>query len=106
VKLFLAVDRDGTVDTGGGPVPLFLLRRLMAQGHMLYIVGNPLLQRELGVPGHQGPEPFSETLKLLKAKYTGFDEYVVVDNEPQRYLTGWEGWTFLSPHQFVLRFAV
>lgn len=49
-QVVFAFDRDGTVDTSGGPIPLALVQEL-AQHARVWAVGNQALKQEACVPG-------------------------------------------------------
>jgi hypothetical protein len=49
--MILAMDRDHTVDTAGGPVPSVLLRQAAQHGHEVWAIGNQALKDEAGIPG-------------------------------------------------------
>jgi len=62
--IVFAFDRDGTVSTGGGPIPIDVVKRLKER-HVVFAVGNALLCREAGIPYAQGATK-RERLRWLK----------------------------------------
>lgn len=49
--MIFAFDRDGTVETSNGPIPISTVRTLDAQGHDVWAIGNQLLREEAGIRG-------------------------------------------------------
>jgi len=94
-RICYAFDRDGTVETSGGCVPLSLIRRLSEEGHLVFAYGNPKLCEEVGIPYAQGRTK-EERLRLLREKIKA-DKYIVVDDVH----ISVEGWEYLTPHEFV-----
>ena len=64
MKLVLAFDRDGTIDSSPdpGPIPLAWLPKLAEVAHV-YAIGNPLLGPEAGIPDHHEIKRRAKTLK-------------------------------------------
>jgi hypothetical protein len=48
--ILFAFDRDNTVDTGNGPVPLALVKQLASRSEV-WAIGNQALKDEAGIPG-------------------------------------------------------
>jgi len=94
-NIVFAFDRDGTVSTSGGPVPLDVVIEL-SRKYVVYAVGNPLLSREANIPYANGVTKM-ERLRWIIQMHPDADEYIVVDDIPLLV----EGWTYYSPQEFV-----
>jgi len=90
-----AIDRDETVETSNGPVPLSLIRKLVQEGHPVFAYGNRKLCDEVSIPYAEGRTK-EERLRLLRQKIKA-DKYIVVDDAH----ISVEGWEYMSPHEFV-----
>lgn len=97
-----AFDRDDTVSTSKGPVPLEVVKKL-AEDHIVYATGNQKLREEANIPGvgveDEGPKP--NRLRKVKELHPGEDEYIVIDDED---LSGVDGWDYYTPGEFVEEF--
>ena len=69
-----AFDRDNTVSTSNGPVPLDVVI-LLKERYPVYAIGNPALTREAGIPYAEGGTKEARILWLAQ-KYP--DETIVV----------------------------
>lgn len=112
MRYFLAMDCDGTVSSGipPGPIPIEVVRRLNVHPQVkLMVIGDSRLQVQEGfdgvrvdgkpIPGfHYGK---SKVLKEWREQWPGFDYYIVVDDAPEQYVSGWEGWLFVRPDIFA-----
>lgn len=122
-------DRDLTVSTNEGPVPLAVVQYLAYETeHQVWAIGNQHLKQEAGIPGVQEAKELLETfvfpgqapetdspvtykpirregIRLVKDVYSvsnqSVEEFVVVDDVD---LTGLEreGWTYYKPEEFPL----
>ncbi len=106
-----AFDRDDTVSTSRGPVPIDLVREL-SRKHVVYAIGNQKLREEADIPGDEdlsGSFPIKnifqrltmskpEKLERIKEKHPGCEKYIVVDDVDLRTP---EGWNYFSPQEFV-----
>ena len=73
--ILFAFDRDDTVDTGGGPIPLWLVRFLEKHtSHEVWAIGNQLLAQEANIAG------VKEILELTFV--TPHWEKVICSNDP------------------------
>ena len=91
----LAFDRDGTVSTSNGPIPIEVVKKLKEK-HVVYAIGNPELCREANIPYAQGATK-NERLRWLKNLLPDADEYIVVDDIRIEE----DGWTYYLPSEFV-----
>jgi len=94
-KICFAIDRDGTVETSNGPVPLSLIKQLKEEGHFVFCHGNRKLCEEAQIPYAEGGTK-EERLRLLREKVRA-DKYIVVDDVR----IDVEGWEYLTPEEFV-----
>ena len=94
-KVVFAFDRDGTVSTGGGPVPIDVVRRLKEK-HVVYAIGNAILCKEAGIPYAEGWTK-AERLRWLRERFPDAKAYIVVDDVP---ITE-AGWAYIPPARFV-----
>ena len=78
-KKLYAFDRDQTVETSEGPIPLDLIRRLVKEGAIVYAIGNVLLCDEISIPYAEG-ETKVERVRNLRKKYPNLDEYILIDD--------------------------
>ncbi len=93
-----AFDRDDTVSTSKGPIPLEKVKEL-DKNHPVYATGNQKLCFEaniIGIGVEEGTKP--ERLKKVKSLHPDRDEYIVVDDED---LSGVDGWKHYFPEEFV-----
>lgn len=98
MKVF-AFDRDRTVETSQGLVPLSLIKKLKEK-HIVYAIGNQALVREAGIlPRPSGGDKVAN-LKMIREKHPSAEEYIVVDDAELCV----DGWTYLSPHAFLKLF--
>jgi len=95
MKICYAFDRDGTVETSNGVVPLSLIERLKGEGHYVYAYGNVKLSSEAGIPYAEG-DTKEERLRNLRLKVKA-DKYIVVDDMHIKV----EGWQYLRPEEFL-----
>lgn len=77
-KLY-AFDRDQTVETSEGPIPLSVIRKLVEEGAIVYAIGNVLLCNEINIPYAEG-ETKVERVENLRKKYPNLDEYILIDD--------------------------
>jgi len=73
-------DRDMTVDTSFGPVPLEVIMKLKER-YPVYAYGNPLLSAEAGIPYAQGITKEMRVVWVAK-KHPYEQEIIVVDDVP------------------------
>jgi len=74
--IVILLDRDGTVETSGGIIPLAAIRKLKNHPDVkVYAYGNPKLveeadipyaKRDDGLPGRIGPQPAFKTFQELE----------------------------------------
>jgi len=91
----LVFDRDGTVETNRGPIPIQLIEKLKSR-YPVYAYGNIALCSEAGIPYAEG-ESKQDRLRWVKRKHPEADEYIVVDNDP----ISVEGWRHYYPQDFL-----
>lgn len=106
MKVF-AFDRDDTLTTNAGPVPVAWVAEL-AERHEVWAIGNQMLKDEVDVPGFAELRehfdgtptlyPRARRLELLDEVYPDADEYVVVDDAD---LSDVDGWCHYFPAEFV-----
>lgn len=100
-------DRDGTVDSSMGPVPLEWVREL-AREQDVYAIGNQQLCQECeipGVPHHPDtPDHVGESARVARLRYVQSEHpdetYVHIDDIDVG-AGEWDGWTYYSPQGFV-----
>jgi len=88
-------DRDGTVDTSNGPVPLEVVVKLKKK-YIVYAYGNRLLKDEAKISYAEGATK-RDRLEWLREKYHDASEYIVVDDVP----IDVEGWKYYKPDEFM-----
>ena len=93
-KVF-AFDRDLTVSTSFGPVPLEVVVKL-SRKYIVYSYGNPVLAVEAGIPYAEGLTK-RRRLEWLMKQFPDADEYIVVDDEYINVL----GWKYYDPKSFM-----
>ena len=120
MKTLVALDSDGTCDVGNppGPVPVawILLLKARRDEFRFVRVGNVQLE-EFGIRGpvSMTGEPMagltvpggkSGLLRRWKTDSadSGFERYIVVDDNPAQYFHGWKGWEFMFPSDFIKEF--
>lgn len=103
-------DRDGTVDTSAGPVPLDWVCRL-AEHHPVYAIGNQALCHEADIPGvverpdlagipdHVADPIRVARLREVEQRHPGAT-FVHVDDVDVG-ADDWDGWSYHSPRGFV-----
>ena len=106
MKIF-AFDRDKTVTTNKGPVPIEWVEQL-AQCHEVWAIGNQMIKKEVDIPGFAEIRahfdgtptlyPRPRRLELLQQIVPDATEYLVVDDED---LSMVEGWLHYFPQEFV-----
>lgn len=114
MRTLYSFDRDATVDVGGGPVGLAIVRHLVQVGNEVWAHGNQLLCEEAGIPGvvqalERAPRTVvaamagadlgqrRERLRLIASLFPGLPK-VCIDDED---LSDLEGWRYFAPHAFV-----
>ena len=107
MRAVIAMDRDGTLETGHGPVPLLLVKELM-KVHTVRAVGNPLMLAE--IPGIEGKTEHGVEVKVIylrrwaRAFRGDASRFVVVDDQPEQYVGGIPTpWEWMSPETFMAR---
>jgi len=96
MKVVIAMDCDGTVDVSAGPIPLDMVRAL-AQRHTVFCIGSRTLVNFVSLPWDQHP---TKSAALARWRLVPADRYIVVDDTPAQYSTGWAGWEFFDPLTF------
>ncbi len=95
VRVVIALDRDGTVETGvpRGVIPLSLIFELKKRDDVVvYAYGNIALSGEAGIPYAEGSTK-EERLRWLMEKYPEAQEYIVIDDQEIHV----EGWRYYTP---------
>lgn len=92
MSVVIVFDRDGTVTTGGGVIPVELIKELVRRGFIVYAYGNPTLSSEANIPYARGGDKVSR-LRWVKTKHPYAKAYYVIDDIPINV----EGWKYLSP---------
>lgn len=100
-------DRDGTVATSRGPVPIGVIQEL-AKEHPVYAIGNQRLTGEAGIPGVGWREASDHVrggiragrLRVVEAKHPDADQYVHVDDVDVG-AGSWERWVYYRPQAFL-----
>lgn len=107
MRAVIAMDRDGTLETGGGPVPLLVVKELM-KVHTVRAIGNPTMLQE--IPGIEGKTETGTETKIIWLRRWGrvfrddADGFYVVDDQPEQYVGGIPcPWIWLSPETFMSR---
>jgi hypothetical protein len=115
--LLIALDRDNTMRTGGGPIPLSIFKGLVAKGCEVWAIGNQVLCDELGIPGvSEILESCGIESSVIEENYCGAIERrgrlhllsrmfpdtlkVVVDDHDLSDMEAY-GWLYLSPDRFM-----
>lgn len=107
--IVFAVDRDATVSTSAGPVPIEWIRRLRETDEVVVrAIGNQRLCEEAGIEGidgleattHAAPSIRAERLRQVEATYPDADAYIHVDDVDVG-ADEWPQWTHYSPDAFV-----
>ena len=100
-------DIDGTMDWGGGPIPVFILKKLQADGHI--ILGgsdHPEVTQwnEFEMNGIELDEvPMKSRLGLMKEKYPNCKHYYHIgDTNDDRQTALEAGFDYLTPNEFLL----
>lgn len=96
--MVIALDRDGTVETGEPPGPISRehIYKLIERGHIVYAYGNSKLVYDFSLPYARG-ETKAQRLNWLRERYPYADRYIVVDNEEVMV----NGWEWFSPDRFL-----
>ncbi len=93
-----AFDRDDTISTSDGPIPLEVVKEL-DEKYLVYATGNQKLCFEadiIGIGVEEGTKP--ERLEKVKSLHPDGDNYIVVDDED---LSDVDGWNYYTPEEFV-----
>ncbi len=93
--IVFAFDRDLTVSTGFGPIPLEIVVEL-SKKYIVYAYGNPILSVEAGIPYAEGLTK-KDKLRWLMKQFPDADEYIVVDDQ---YIDV-EGWKYYKSETFM-----
>ena len=105
-RTIIAFDRDDTVSTGKGPVPIQLIRKMKQRGYKIFAIGNQRLVEEAGIlSGAKGKlkeyiparERKRRLLLRLKKSFPMHARFIVVDNLKIEA----EGWHYMSPEEFL-----
>lgn len=107
--MIVAMDRDNTVSTSDGPVPLEWVQELAHQrGLEVWAFGNQRLRLEADIPGETemcrripGRTRIAkpDRLEILRTElFPNESEYVVVDDGDYSYI---DGWVYYTPTRFV-----
>lgn len=78
MRVVFVFDRDFTVSTGGGVIPIELVRMLKDR-YPVYAYGNVALVMEAGVPYAEGDVKWRRILWVAR-RHPDVDEIVVVDD--------------------------
>lgn len=114
--IVFAFDRDGTVDTSRGPVPLRLVKEL-ANEHLTYAIGNQALVREANIPGiehlrqqvgnldqddkaHVRHPARAQRLRMVEKLHPEADRYIHIDDVDVG-ANDWDRWEYYSPEDFA-----
>ena len=96
----LAFDCDGTLDVGGGPVPLSLVKSLSSMGLAVYIVSSSRACANCGLPVY-APYDRVSTLMDLK-RVVEADRYIYVGDLPgDAEAARQAGWEFIYAKDFT-----
>jgi len=93
MKLF-AFAREGTVETGKGPISLEIIRKL-SKNHLIFAL-DPKLSEEAQISLISGM-PKTEALESLRKTFRCCEEYIAVDRDPLFV----KGWRCFDPYIFL-----
>lgn len=102
--MIIAFDVDGTLEISTGPVKLDVLRRLKAEGHIIYIVGNygKLAQTTTEFADGNIGGTKAESLRLLAAKHSPELRKTYVTDTPEDEAATKEAyWKFIYAQEYA-----
>lgn len=97
-------DCDGTLTTSKGPIPISLLKQLIADGHYVFIVSPSARCANLEIPRYTPLLARHLTLNRIKNMIQA-DRYIYIgdtQNDSRTALIA--GWEFYYPQDFLAKF--
>jgi len=92
--ILFAFAREGTVQTGQGPISLEIIQKL-TKNHLVFAL-DPKLSEEAKISLVSGM-PKTEALESLRKTFRCCDEYIAVDKDPLFV----RGWRCFNPYIFL-----